>query len=404
MKESSKIKYTVIFNATNIGKQLNGIGMYSLNLLKYFVKLQTHIRFKVYVNRNCRSHLRAIQFPENITLHWVSPRLSPDYKFSGHLLRLLYSNLLSLKYRHHLIFNTSQLEVSFFASRQIITIHDIIPLLFKKYHKKQYYFFKYFLNIALKRVLAVITPSQHSKDLIIQHYRLEEQRVQVVPCGVREVEEENQSVPVLEKKKIILYAGRISPTKNISGLVKAFELIKDKIAHQLVIAGESRDFLEKEIKSGHLSRSSLQEDRISLTGYLDDQKLQQLMHKAEVFVYPSLYEGFGFPPLEAMRCGCPVIVSNSSSLPEICGDAAYYVKPNNPQEIAAALSHVLTNRELREQMIQQGFSRVRKYRWDISTAQHLMLFEKIAGAKPEIIQPARLSAAILEGIQASPSF
>lgn len=404
MQENSKIKYTVIFNATNIGKRLNGIGMYSLNLLKYFSKLQTHIQFKVYVNRNCRPHLRDIIFPENITLHWVSPRLSPDYKFSGHLLRLLYSNLLSLKYRQHLIFNTSQLEISFFASRQIITIHDIIPLLFKKYHKKQYYFFKYFLSGALKRVQAVITPSQHSKALILKYYRLEADKVQVVPCGVREVEEVNHPSSLSEKEKIILYAGRISPTKNITGLVKAFELIKDKIAHQLVIAGESRDFLEQEIKSGHLSRRSLEGNRISVTGYLDDQKLQQLMSRAEVFVYPSLYEGFGFPPLEAMRCGCPVIVSNSSSLPEVCGEAAYYVKPNNPQEIAAALSDVLTNRDLREQMIQQGFSQVRNYRWDISTARHLKLFEKMMGAKPVTTRPAQLPQVLLESIHPSPSF
>ncbi|RKY92922.1 MAG: hypothetical protein DRQ01_05635 [Ignavibacteriae bacterium] len=133
---------TVIVNATNIGYKYHGIGVYTLNVLQELTKLQTDLNFIVYLNNSCKEQIDKLEFPENFKIKWVSSLLSPDRNFKGHILRLLFSNLISLKHWKHLQFNTSQLEINFFRKNQVVTIHDVIPLLFPQYHKKQYFYFK----------------------------------------------------------------------------------------------------------------------------------------------------------------------------------------------------------------------------------------------------------------------
>jgi len=173
----SEDKNTVIINATNIGYKFHGLGVYSLNLLKQLSKLKTSIRFIVYVNKTAKQSIDLITFPDNFSIRWASEKISPDNKFKGHFLRLIYSNWLSFKHRKVLQFNTSQLEINFFRKNQIVTIHDVIPVLFKHLHKKQYHFYKLLLGFGLRKAKYILTPSDHSKELLQKIYKINSEQI-----------------------------------------------------------------------------------------------------------------------------------------------------------------------------------------------------------------------------------
>lgn len=370
---------TIVINATNVGSKLNGIGIYALSLLRAFSVMENQLHFIVYLNKSCRAHIQGINFPANFTLKWVSPRLSPDHGFKGHVLRLLFANLLSLGHPKTLIFAASQSEACFFRANQVITIHDVIPLLFREFHKKQYYYFRYFLKPVLRRAKYAITPSRHSRGLIREFYQVSADKVHVISNGIQEIYQIGIKSCMFEKDNFILYTGRISPMKNIAGIFKAFARISQKIPHKLVIVGEEKTEIEKEIRAGRLLREDIENERIEFKGFLPDKEMKELMKRASMLIFPSLYEGFGLPPLEAMACGCPVVASNAASLPEVCGSAVYYVNPYSVESIAEGMYLVLTNRRLKNYLIRKGFSRAKLFSWQTSAREHLQVLRNALG-------------------------
>lgn len=395
-KSPTHVKNTVVINATNIGKNLSGIGIYTLSLLKQFAARPTSLRFIVYLNRNAAAHIREISFPENFSLKWVSGRLSPDYGFKGHLLRLLFANFLSLKHRRFPLFTTSQLEAGFFHPNQAITIHDVIPLLFRDFHKQQYYFFRCLLPLALRRAKYVITPSRHSQQLLHRLYHLPAEKIRMIPNGIQEIYLHSAVSQNSRREEFILYTGRISPMKNIAGLIKAFSRINQSLPHQLVIVGENKAEIEREIRAGRILREEVENGRVMFRGQVSDREMLCLFQRAALLVFPSLYEGFGLPPLEAMACGCPVVASNAASLPEVCGNAAYYVNPQSVESIAAGIRKVIGDSKTRRYLIRKGLLRARRYRWENSARAHLEILERIAvapeAAAPQpVFQPGRKS-------------
>jgi glycosyltransferase involved in cell wall biosynthesis len=366
---------TVVINATNIGYKFHGIGVYSLNILKEFTRLCTELNFIVYLNKSCKLHIQEINFPNNFKVKWVSSIISPDKNFKGHLLRLIYSNFLSLKHWKHLLFNTSQLEINFFRKNQVVTIHDVIPLLFKEYHRKQYPYFKIILTYGLKYAKYVLTPSKHSKDLLQQIYNLSDERIKFIHNGSNTIGLHKRDSDNEPEKKYILYIGRINKIKNIKNLLKAYSSIGDKIDHNLVIVGDNKTNLQREMKCAGLSAEI--KKRVIFKQDIDEESKCALMMNASLLVFASLYEGFGLPPLEAMACGCPVIVSDNSSLPEVCGEAAYYVNPQNPSDIVEGIIKVLNNSTLRNELINNGLERAKQFSWTNSAKEHLNVLEHV---------------------------
>lgn len=368
-------KNTVIINATNIGYKFHGIGVYSLNILKELTRLSTNLNFIVYLNKSCKQHIDEIDFPDNFIVKWVSSIISPDKNFKGHILRLIYSNFLSIKHWKYLLFNTSQLEINFFRKNQVVTIHDVIPLLFKEYHRKQYPYFKIILTYGLKYAKYVLTPSEHSKDLLQQIYNLPDERIKFIHNGANTIGLSKKVPDSYTEEKFILYIGRINKMKNIKNLLKAFSLIGNKIDHKLVIVGDNETTLQKEMKSAGLSAEI--KKRVIFKQDIDEESKCALMKNASLLIFASLYEGFGLPPLEAMACGCPVIVSDNSSLPEVCGEAAYYVNPKNPSDISEAIITVLNNNTLRNELINNGLKRAKQFSWTNSATKHLNVLEHV---------------------------
>lgn len=366
----------IIINATNIGKYIDGLGVYTLNLLRELARMQTPLRFIIYVNRSCREHLKEIAFPANCELRWVPHIISPDHAFRGHFLRLLYSNYLSWKHRRSLIFVATQLEAMFFRSNQIITIHDIIPLLFRKSHKKQYLYYKYLLPIVLKRARSVITPSHHTKELLMRVYGLREGKVQVIHNGVRQSLHEAVQCNNEEEEPFILFTGRLVGMKNFEGLLRAFSRIKDYMPHRLVITGHGSRRMKRKLQELRLRDCHIEEGRVVYKGHVSPEEMERLYRKASLLVFPSFYEGFGFPPLEGMAHGVPVVVSRVSSLPEVCADAALYVDPHDVESIADGMYRMLTDPHLRQLLLVKGVERVRQFRWEESAKKHVQVFSE----------------------------
>jgi len=373
--KKNNLSNTVIVNATNIGYKYHGIGVYTLNVLQELTKLQTDLNFIVYLNNSCKEQIDKLEFPENFKIKWVSSLLSPDRNFKGHILRLLFSNLISLKHWKHLQFNTSQLEINFFRKNQVVTIHDVIPLLFPQYHKKQYFYFKIILKYGLKYARYIITPSAHSKELLGKIYELPYERVRVIHNGANTLKLIMKNIERKVDNDFILYLGRINRMKNIQGILKAFDNVSSKIEQKLLIVGNDEIELNREIRLAKLQEST--KNKIVFKKNITEDEKCMLMKNASLFLFISLYEGFGLPPVEAMACGCPVIASNNSSLPEVCGDAAYYVDPKNHIEIADGIMNVLNNEALRDRMVSRGITRSLHFNWSYSAKEHLRVIEHV---------------------------
>ena len=253
--------------------------------------------------------------------------------------------------------------------KYVTTIHDIS---FRFYKDTYGFLYRLYHDITIARVLgiadAIIAVSNYEKEMMSAYYPESAAKIRVVYNGISE-NLKNRPV-IYEKDKYILYVGSLNKRKNLSGLIDAFLKIADKIPHSLVIAGA-----EQKVFSGTQRKSH---DRIKYLGFVADNELVELYKKASVFVFPSFYEGFGFPPLEAMALGCPVITSNVSCLPEIVGNAAIRIDPMNTGEIADTMLRVVNSDELRRTLIEKGLEKVKSYSWAKSAKELVQIFREVS--------------------------
>jgi glycosyltransferase involved in cell wall biosynthesis len=386
---------TIVVNATNLGAFLDGIGTYTLNVVRQLVNIPSENKFVIYVNRRGASHLEGLNLPENVKIVRVTGFMSPDHSFPGHLLRLVFANYLGCRHPRRLLFGTSQLESVLFRRNQVVTIHDIIPLQFKELHKRQYHYFRYVLPHVLKRARGIITPSRHSRDLIQSVYNIEGEKIHVIPHGVGSEFGSVDAAEVRPERPFILYAGRMTAMKNVEGILRAFSLLHGRIPHDLVLVGSDRMKGDRSLLAIS-QRYGIPAERVVVKEYVSTESMATMYRQAAVFVLPSFYEGFGLTAIEAMVSGCPVVVSNVGSLPEICGDAALYVDPRNARSIADAVGQLIFSGEIRERLIKRGVQRARRFSWRRSGQRHIRLMEflvkeqETVGRVPISVQPEPL--------------
>jgi len=239
------------------------------------------------------------------------------------------------------------------------------------------------IRAATLRADKVLVDSYSVKNELMDRLKVPEEKIHVVPLGVspgyRVVDNRNLIKSVKEKygikKDYILQVGNIEPRKNLPRLFNAFSLVKEKTnnSYQLVNVGK-KGWLYKEIFE-MLNKYGLQED-IIFTEYVPEEDLVLLYNGAELLAYPSLYEGFGLPILEAMSCGTPVITSNVSSMPEVAGKAALLIDPLNGEEIAWAIHKVLTDTELKNRLKNSGLERTAFFSWEKTARQTLEVYQE----------------------------
>jgi glycosyltransferase involved in cell wall biosynthesis len=260
--------------------------------------------------------------------------------------------------------------------KSVVTIHDCIHLRFPQYlpHRIGYAYARTSLWIAAHRSSHILTVSEASKRDILDYFSVPSSKIDVIYNGIDERFSETPAEDDVERVReryqldhpFILYAGNIKPHKNLERTISAFHLLRksgefDQV--KLVIIG---DEIAKYAALRHAVHRHKLHKHVRFFGFVQDRTLAILYRLAAVFVFPSLYEGFGLPPLEAMASGTPVITSNVSSLPEVVGDAAMLVDPLQPEAIAHALRRVLTDSGLREDLRARGLERARHFSWDRS--------------------------------------
>jgi glycosyltransferase involved in cell wall biosynthesis len=273
------------------------------------------------------------------------------------------------------------------GARRVVTIHDVFPYISPKTSTlAERLIYRYWLPVALRRADAVITDSQCSKADILHYLRLKEAQVTVIPAAAGDCYRplpESQVEPVLHRHAIqrpyILYVGSIEPRKNLLRLLQAYARLRETAPQwRLVIVGARNIWLSspllKEIEMMNLK------PWVQFTGYIPETDLPALYNGADLFAFPSLYEGFGLPVLEAMRCGAPVVTSNLSSLPEVAGDAAILVDPYNVDAIASAMLLALTAPGLAQDLQRRGLEWSKGFTWERTARQTLAVYQNVLSA------------------------
>ena len=270
--------------------------------------------------------------------------------------------------------------------RSVVTIHDCIHLRFPQYLPSRlgYAYARSSLWVAAHRSARVLTVSEASKRDILEYFRVPESKVTVIYNAIDERFHEeppaDEVMRVQERYQLtdpfILYAGNIKPHKNLERLIEAFHMVRrGELEHiKLLIIGDEISKYATLRRAVH--RYKLHK-HVRFFGFVPDATLAILYRLARVFVFPSLYEGFGLPPLEAMASGTPVITSNLSSLPEVVGDAAMLIDPYQPDAIAGAMRRVLQDERLRDDMRERGLARVREFSWGRSVKRVREIYDEV---------------------------
>lgn len=288
----------------------------------------------------------------------------------------------------------------------VVTIHDCIHLMFPQYLPNRFAltYARTFLSLAARRATRVITVSESSKRDILRFVDTAPDKIDVIYNAYDErfgeEPREEDVVRVRERYQLqdefVLYAGNVKPHKNVERLIDAFHLVRQRgLDHlKLVVIGDEVSHyasLRRAVHRYNLHRY------VRFLGYMPEDTLAIMYRLAGVFVFPSLYEGFGLPPLEAMASGTPVVVSNVSSLPEVAGDAAILVNPLDPSDIADGIVRVLTNDDLRRDLRRKGVERARQFSWEASARRVREIYAQVASV-PVLAPPVPHGVGSAEGV------
>ena len=357
-----------------VTQERTGTGNYSLQLIRHLLALESGHRYRLYFNRPPTVELfpmaadleqRVMPFPRlwtHVRLSWEMARQPPDVLFvPAHVLPLVHPR------------------------SSVVTVHD---LGYRHYPAAHPLLDRLYLDLstrynarAARRVIAV---SQATQDDLVQHYGIEPDKITVVYSGwderMQPVEDEGTIEGVKARYHIrgeyVLYVGTLQPRKNLGRLLEAVALLRKEArrgeAPSLIIAGRKGWLYDPVFQQ--VERLGL-EGEVVFPGYVPQEDLPALLSGARLFVFPSLYEGFGLPVLEAMACGTPVVCSNVSSLPEVAGDAALLVDPLDVEGMAEAMNRLLQDEGLRAELVERGYRQVRRFSWERCARATLAVLE-----------------------------
>lgn len=373
----------IAIDGTIIREEITGTGFYITNLINGLVKIDNlniyHIfgdekNLKRYINIEDKKNFRIIH-----------------KRFKNRILRVLWEYFIFpfelKKLKIDILHSPNYITPLFkFGFKIILTIHDLTFLLFpEKYPITKRLLFSKMLPVFIKISDKIIADSENTKSDILRFFKIPNTKISVTYGSYPEYYNDHidgkRAIEVLKKygirKEFILYVGMIEPRKNILFLLKAFVELDKELDLDLVIVGK-KGWYYKEIEQYIINVENLKlRNNIIFTGYVPEQELKYFYKLAFMFVYPSLYEGFGLPPLQAMACGTPVITSNVSSLPEVAGDAAIKINPDCLDELAESIKLVYRDRDLRNLLIKKGLERAALFNLEKIAQNTLSIYESI---------------------------
>ncbi len=350
-------------------RQKTGTEVYSYNLIKHLAKCDHKNQYILYTNR-------ALKFdfllPKNFKV-----KVLPFLRFWTQI-RLAWEMLIR---QPDILFIPAHTIPWIHPKNTVVTIHGLEYEHFPEaYSGFDLWHLRKSTRLASKWAKKIITISKNTKKDLIKFYGVKDEQVKVVHLGYQKYEVRSKKYGVAETlrfpKPYLLFIGRLEKRKNLVRLVKAFARLKNnkKIVHKLVLAGKP-GYGYEQIKCS-IKDLDLEKDVI-LPGYISDKDLPYLIKGADVFVYPSLYEGFGMPILEAMNLGVPVVTSNTSALPEIAGEAALLVDPKSPDEIAKAIYKLIEDEDFKDRLVRKGLKQAKKFSWEKCAKETLTVLESL---------------------------
>ncbi len=363
-------------NGSILGDRPTGLGIYTSNLVRELAQLLPNMI--VYTS----APDELVAGPGQIRR--VSPMVRPERRMIGHALRIAWlRTILPARLRREgagLLLNTVPEGCMTAGIPQVTVVHDLLPLLYPEEYPRQQYYFRWLVRRVLWLSRLVIADSESTRRDIISAYGLPGDRLRVVPAGYDErvFHPGPGAEPANDPGQLpyILFVGNVLPHKNILRLLDAFSLLARRAPCRLIIRGEGHPTYIREISEriatlecGHL---------VEVLPYTSPKELGALYRGARLLVLPSLYEGFGLTALEAMACGVPVIASNTSSVPEVVGDAGILVDPTDTVALGDAMYKVLTSDVLRREFSARGLERARRFSWRRTAMDVLAVLEEAA--------------------------
>jgi len=343
------------------------------NLLKHVAEVDGENRYTLYAIDAAHPFYSSLRGSPNITVRSMRTR-NPVIRVPVELgLRTLFDDLDVLHVQY--------VAPPWFRGRLVVTIHDLaflhVPDSFKRLEALR---LRILVPRNARRADCVITDSEFSKRELIERYGIHPERVSVIRIGVDTREEPRDVTTVLRRHGIrrpfILTVGRLDRRKNLARVLDGFSLARSRRAlpHQLVIVGKDDSFANQ--LPARVRLAGLQEVVVR-TGFLPDEDLAAVLRAADALVYVSLFEGFGLPMIEAMAVGCPVVASGSSCIPEIAGDAALLVDPLSVDAIAAGIERILSDAELRSELVRRGLARATLFSSRQSAERTVQLYRRL---------------------------
>jgi len=371
--------FRVLVNTIALTAPLTGIGRYTLETCRRLGNYRDLdlTFFYGYFSRNLADGNKQDSVPGAMT---GSRKLLASFPSVKKIGRRGLMALASLDRSHHEIYWEPNLvplpQLLKKADRAVATIHDFSWYHHPEWHPKERldFFNSYFFK-GVERCDHLITGSEYTKNEIIDIMGVKEEKITVIHHGVdheiyKEYPQQQCRDFAIKKglpEKFILFVGTLEPRKNLEKLLKAYDTLPGplKRGYKLVIAG-GKGWNDEDLRK---AMTGMKKD-VHLTGYVPDKELPLLYNLASLFVYPSLYEGFGIPPIEAMACGCPVLTSHTTAMPEVCGNAALYCDPLDPDSIRQGLVSILENNSFAHELKIRAISKAKEYCWNYSAKAH----------------------------------
>jgi len=366
-------------NATAAIKQpRTGVEEYAYQVIKHLTMLPeaAEHRFLLYLPAIARRAEAGLSFdfllPENFEVKildwplpmWTQIRLASEMLFNKPDALFVPVHILPMVHPKNSVVTIHGLEYEYFP--------QYYPFWFRQY-------LRWSTKYALKHARKIIAISENTKQDLIKLYGGDASKIEVVHHGIQStnykarITNKAQSTNPKIQKPYLLYLGRIETKKNIDGILEAYKILKEKykIPHQLILAG-AQGFGYDEIKL-KIENCKLE---IKELGYIFEEQKWQLLSSADVFLFPSFYEGFGLPVLEAQAAGVPVVASFNSSLPEIAGQGALFVNPKNPAQIAEIVKSIIDDNALRDRLIESGYANIKRFSWEKCARETLVILTK----------------------------
>jgi glycosyltransferase involved in cell wall biosynthesis len=355
-----------------------GIGTYIRNLLRHLARIDHDTEFVLLCRGEDREALGSLG--ENFR---AVTETAGNYTIAEQI-----KLPLALRREHVALFHAPHYVLPpLVQCRSVVTIHDCIHLMFPQYLANRFAlaYARTSIAMASKRATRVLTVSESSKRDILRFVDVPAEKIDVIYNAYDErfaIEPKEEDVVRVSERyqlrdEFVLYAGNVKPHKNLTRLIEAFHIVRNRgLDHlKLILIGD-------EISKYAALRRAVHQHQlhkyVRFLGYVTEETLAVMYRLAGVFVFPSLYEGFGLPPLEAMASGTPVVTSNVSSLPEVAGDAALLVDPYDPTAIADGIHKVLTDEGTRRSLRQKGVARAQQFSWEESVRRVRQIYDQVA--------------------------